>query len=203
MTTSTLRFHEIHRSFGYLKVLSGVSGEVSEGEALLVTGSNGSGKSTLLRCIAGLLAHQRGKILYEEVGRELSTPERRRRIGFLSPDLSFYEELTTLENLAFFAQLRGISRSRCSELLERVRLPEDRPAGALSSGMRQRLRWAWALLHRPVLLLLDEPLQNLDPPSRELAKQLLAEHLENGLAVIANPASIDVGHVERHLDLDS
>ena len=202
MNASTLRFQNIHRSFGYLKVLSGVSGEVGAGEALLVTGSNGSGKSTLLRCLAGLLAHQKGEIHYEEGGRQLDAAERRRTIGFLSPDLSFYEELTTLENLAFFARLRRVPQQRCSELLERVRLPENRPAGALSSGMRQRLRWAWALLHRPVLLLLDEPLQNLDPPSRQLARELLEEHLEHGLAVIANPASIDVGHVERHLDLD-
>ena len=82
MSNSTLRFQNIHRSFGYLKVLSGVSGEIAAGETLLITGSNGSGKSTLLRCLAGLLAHQKGEIHYEEDGRELDTAERRRRIGF-------------------------------------------------------------------------------------------------------------------------
>ena len=202
MSDSHLEFQDLHRSFGYLKVLSGISGRVDCGESLLITGSNGSGKSTLLRCLAGLLAHHRGKITYREAGDDLDARTRRRRLGFLSPDLSFYEELTTLENLLFFARLRGVPAERCSQWLEKVRLPEDRLAGALSSGMRQRLRWAWALLHEPTLLLLDEPLQNLDPPSRELARNLLAEHLRHGLAVIANPASIDVGHVERHLDLD-
>ena len=96
VNSPSLRFHEIHRSFGYLKVLSGVSGEGASGESLLVTGSNGSGKSTLLRCLAGLLAQQKGEIHYQEGGRPRVTMERRRRVGFLSPDLSFYEELTAV-----------------------------------------------------------------------------------------------------------
>jgi len=196
-----LRFTAIFRHFGRVKVLAGVSGEAEPGEILLVRGSNGSGKSTLLRCLAGLLAPEAGQIDYSENGSVLDTAERRRRIGYVAPDLAFYEELSTLENLIFFARLKRVPAERGAELLDRVGLPHDRAAGALSSGMRQRLRWAFALLGRPRLLLLDEPFQNLDAPGEELGRELLVEHLEQGLAVVASPTHLDLPHVARTLDL--
>jgi len=202
MPENHLRFTGLSRRFGRLAVLAGVSGEVADGEVLLVTGTNGSGKSTLLKCLAGLLAPDKGAIESREGGQALDAVERRRRVGLVAPDLAFYEELTTAENLAFFARLRGAPRQRGPELLARVGLPGDRLAGALSSGMRQRLRWCWALLHRPRLLLLDEPFQNLDAPGEAVTRELLAEHLAaGGLAVVANPATIPVSHVATRLEL--
>jgi heme exporter protein A len=214
-----LSFAGVCRRFGRLAVLGGVSGSVAAGEALLVTGRNGSGKSTLLRCLAGLLAPDSGTIDFREDGSPLDAAGRRRRIGLVAPDLAFYGELTVTENLAFFSRLRGLGRERGDELLRRLDLPPDRPAAALSSGMRQRLRWAWALLHRPRLLLLDEPFQNLDAAGVAIASQLLAEHLAPGtagpdgpggrggpggppgLAVIANPVPLEIGRVAACLDL--
>ena len=191
-----LRFDGIRRRFGKLSVLTGVSGAVESGGVLLVTGPNGSGKSTLLRCLAGLMAPQAGSVEQVEEGRALDAAERRRRVGLVAPDLAFYEELSARENLLFFARLRGLPAARADSLLSRVGLPGERLAGALSSGMRQRLRWAWALLHRPLVLLLDEPLQNLDAPGEAAARGLLAEHLAaGGLAVVASPGSLEVGEV--------
>jgi len=202
MPDNLLRFSGLSRRFGRLSVLTGVSGEAVDGEVLLITGSNGSGKSTLLKCLAGLLAPDRGEIESREAGRSQNATERRRRVGLVAPDLAFYEELTTAENLAFFSRLRGIPRERGRDLLARVGLPEDRLTGALSSGMRQRLRWCWALLHRPRLLLLDEPFQNLDAPGEEVTRDFLDEHLRaGGLAVIANPASLPFSYAARHLEL--
>lgn len=198
----SLSFHEVTRSFDRLRVLRGVSGEAREGELMLVRGSNGSGKSTLLKCLAGLLGTDGGTIHYREEEREFDAAGRRRRIGYVAPDLAFYEELTTLENLAFFARLRRVGPERPQVLLERVGLPPDRLAGALSSGMRQRLRWAWALLDRPRVLLLDEPFQNLDAPGEATARELLAEHLTRGLAVVASPAAVEFPHVAQRIDLD-
>jgi heme exporter protein A len=197
-----LSFSGLCRSFDRLRVLVGVSGGAEAGELLLVRGANGSGKSTLLRCLAGLLAPDGGSIDYREDDTAYDTAGRRRRVGYVAPDLAFYEELTTAENLAFFARLRGVERRRPGELLARVGLPPDRLAGALSSGMRQRLRWAWALLARPRVLLLDEPFQNLDAPGEALARELLEEHLTRGLAVVASPASIELPHVAKRVDLD-
>ena len=199
---TSLRFENVRRRFGRLAVLEGVSAAVSDREALLVTGPNGSGKSTLLRCLAGLLAPNAGTIEYREDGAgSLDIAERRRRVGFLSPDLAFYGELSVEENLAFFARLRRVPPDRGLEIVDRLGLPRDRMAAALSSGMRQRLRWAWALLHRPRLLLLDEPFQNLDAAGERLTRELLAEHLERGLAIVANPSSLEIARVAGRLDL--
>jgi heme exporter protein A len=199
-----LDFENVRRRFGRLSVLRGVSCSVAPGQALLVTGPNGSGKSTLLRCLAGILAPDGGRIDYREGTRDLDMAERRLRIGYVAPDLAFYNELTVAENLRFFARLRRVGPERGFEVLDRLALPTDRMVGALSSGMRQRLRWGWALLHRPRLLLLDEPFQNLDAPGEEATRALLAEHLEQtpgGLAVIANPSSLEIDRVADRLDL--
>ncbi|MEM7350254.1 MAG: ABC transporter ATP-binding protein [Acidobacteriota bacterium] len=201
--SAALSFEDLRRNFGRLRVLRGVSGRVESQELLLVSGSNGSGKSTLLRCLAGLMAPQRGTITCRIGDDALDTAERRRAIGFVSPDLELYPELTTLENLQFFSQLRGVDPQRGAHLLDQVGLPHNRLAGALSSGMTQRLRWTWALLHQPAILLLDEPLQNLDQPGRACVVQLLEQHLESGLAVVANPDRLDLPHVASHLELDS
>lgn len=190
-----LRFSGVARRFGRLPVLRGVGGEVGAGQVLVVTGSNGSGKSTLLRCLAGLLAPDAGEIDHREEGDEAALPpgERRLRVGYVAPDLALYEELTAAENLDFFARLRGVDPQRGRALLHRLDLPPDRPAGALSSGMKQKLRWAWALLHRPRLLLLDEPFQNLDAPGAAAVGELLAEHLgaagsgPPGAVILAQP----------------
>ena len=199
---SSLRFEGLRRSFGRLRVLKGVSGSVNRRELLLVSGPNGCGKSTLLRCLAGLMAPQKGRIDCRINGKTLDVAERRLAVGFVSPDLELYPELTTLENLEFFARLRGAVPARGADLLDRLGLPHDRAAAALSSGMRQRLRWAWAILHEPPVLLLDEPLQNLDAPGREDVTRLLAEHLETGLAVVASPDPLELPHVASHLELD-
>ncbi len=202
MPATALRFTGLRRRFGRLAVLEGVSGAVAEGEALLVTGPNGSGKSTLLRCLAGLLAPDAGTVELTEDGRLLDPAGRRRSVGYVAPDLAFYEELTAGENLAFFSRLRGAPPERGHDLLDRLGLPAERQAGALSSGMRQRLRWVWALLHRPRLLLLDEPFQNLDAGGEAAARALLAEHLAaGGLAVVANPSLLELGRAAPSLAL--
>jgi heme exporter protein A len=201
-SSAKLSFENLRRRFGRLSVLEGVSGEVAPGELLLVTGPNGSGKSTLLRCLAGLLAPEKGTIRYWEDDRAVDTDERRRRVGYVAPDLALYSELTVAENVEFFARLRRTGPERGLEVLRRLDLPTDRMAGALSSGMRQRLRWGWAMLHQPRLLLLDEPFQNLDTPGETATKELLYEHLDQGgLAVVANPSHLEIDRVTHHIEL--
>jgi heme exporter protein A len=178
-----------------------VQGQVEAGGVLLVTGANGSGKSTLLRCLAGLLQPEAGSVELRLGGRLVELAERRRRVGYVAPDLALYEDLTALENLRFFARLYRVAGSLPEALLERVRLPAERPWGALSSGMRQRLRWALAVLPKPPVLLLDEPFQNLDRESEQLVRTLLHEHLETGLAVVATPTTIDLPRIDGRVEL--
>lgn len=204
MSGDRLTFRDLHRRFGRLRVLRGVEGAVDRDRPLLsITGTNGSGKSTLLRCLAGLEAPQRGAIELVLDGRSLGPAERRRSIGWVAPDLELYPELTVGENLAFFARIRRVDASASVRWLEDLGVPADRAAGNLSSGMRQRLRWAWALLGEPRVLLLDEPFQNLDGAGRERLLERLDEHLRHGLAVVANPEPLELPeHASRHLHLD-
>ena len=193
-----LRFDALSRRFGPVSVLAGVSGEVDSGELLLVTGANGSGKSTLLRCLAGLLAPDAGTI---ELALGGGVPGRdpatlRSFAGYLSPDLAFYDELTVGENLRFFTRLRRAPLEPSLALARALRLPLERRAGVLSSGMRQRLRWVWAEIAEPPLLLLDEPFQNLDAEGAAAVGALLVRRLESGaLAVVAAPERRDLPHL--------
>jgi ABC-type multidrug transport system ATPase subunit len=198
---ATLQFDGLRRAYGSVRVLEGVSGAARESEVLLVLGRNGSGKSTLLRCLAGLLRPEAGRVELTEDGRTLADSERRRRVGYVAPDVAFAEALTAGETLAFFCRLRRLPAGAGAPLLARLGVPADRAWGALSSGMRQRLRWAWALLHAPAVLLLDEPFQNLDGPGEAIARELLAAHLERGLAVVASPAPIELPHVGGRVEL--
>jgi ABC-type multidrug transport system ATPase subunit len=194
---SRLRFERLSRRFGRLSVLRDLSGAAEAGRPLLVTGPNGSGKSTLLRCLAGLLVPDAGSIELDfggagGAGGERSIDDARARraaAGYLAPDLAFYDELTVGENLAFFAGLRRTDPKPALAFAEELRLPLDRTAAVLSSGMRQRLRWAWLELGAPRLLLLDEPFQNLDPAGVEAVSARLARRIADGaVVVLANPS---------------
>ena len=154
-----------------------------------VRGQNGSGKSTLLRMVAGLLRPTAGTLELTLDGRPVAADRRRDVVGLASPELSFYDELSVGENLAFVAGCRGLANRAAAvrEALDRVGLSEragDRVA-ALSSGMIQRLRLAFALLHRPPLLLLDEPGSHLDDAGRRVTDAIVAEHRAGGLVLIA------------------
>lgn len=154
-----------------------------------VLGANGAGKSTLLRIVAGLLKPTRGSLELRLDGKSIAPAARRDVVGYASPELSFYDELTVAENLLFVAEARGLDdrEGRVRKALERVGLvprEHDRVA-ALSSGMKQRLRLAFAVLHEPAVLLLDEPGSHLDEPGRALTESIVAAHRETGLVLLA------------------
>lgn len=195
----TLALEAVGRRFGRRVVFSDVSAKVYSGQALVVAGSNGSGKSTLLRIIAGLLGPSSGAVHLTEYGRPVPPELRRRILGYVAPDLTLYRELTAAENLLFFGRLRGLELSRDGliRILDRVGLKgRGRDlVGSYSSGMRQRLKYAFALLNRPPILLLDEPTANLDGQGAEIVQQIVEEQKRSGLVVIATnePAEVEWG----------
>jgi len=154
-----------------------------------ITGANGTGKSTLLRIVAGLLRPSEGTLAFTHAGRTLAPLARRATIGFASPELAFYPELTAAENLRFAATAHGLADGDgavaaalgAMGLSSRAR---DR-VGALSSGMTQRLRLAFAALHRPPVLLLDEPGSHLDDVGRAVTEAIVAAQRANGLVLLA------------------
>ena len=174
-----VELENVEHRFGLRRVFSGVNLTVRTGEIGLVMGANGAGKSTLLKIIAGLLPPASGTSRIQMDGRNLDARTRRQIIGYVAPDLTLYRELTGVENLEFFAGLRGIrmERQQLRDVLELVGLRgRGRDiVGAYSSGMRQRLKYAFALLGQPPILLLDEPTANLDVDGMAMVERVIAE----------------------------
>lgn len=164
--------------FGRRRLFEGLTVAVEAGAPLAVVGANGSGKSTLLLVLAGVLAPTAGTVGLTAGGRAVPAEERPLRVGLVAPALQLYEPLTARENLAFLASARGLpdGQARVDAALDRVGLlgRADEPLGTFSTGMRQRMRLAAAVLHEPAVLLLDEPGATLDAAGRALVASLVA-----------------------------
>lgn len=180
----SLELHNISKSFDERDVFTGINVVTGSG-CLVVTGRNGSGKSTLLKIIAGLLEPTAGEITIE-AGKRM---ERRDLIGFAAPDLSLYGELSALENLKFFARVRGLKKSDddLRAMLTTLGLAgrEDDRLGSYSSGMLQRVKFGAALLHDPLVLLLDEPFSNLDDDGSAVVDAIIGDWKTRGIVVLA------------------
>ncbi len=163
------------RHFGERTVLRGITLRVEAGQTLAVLGRNGAGKSTLLRILATLLRPHEGAVTLfgEPLPRQAWMV--RGRVGLLGHEPLLYRDLTGRENLIYHARLHRAPAGRVDEVLDAVGMNEraDDPVRSLSRGLVQRLTIARAVLHRPRLLLLDEPRSNLDPAAGELVEPLI------------------------------
>jgi heme exporter protein A len=163
------------RHFGERTALQRVSVTVPAGATLAVLGHNGAGKSTLLRILATLLRPHEGEV--HVLGRKLPREGYavRGRIGLLAHEPLLYRDLGGRENLRYHARLHGVELERVDEVLRAVAMDDraEEPVRSLSRGMVQRLAIGRAVLHRPALLLLDEPKANLDPAASELVEPLI------------------------------
>lgn len=178
---------------------SHTSGVLTHGEVLVVVGPNGSGKSTLLRLLCGLEPLSAGVITYEWAGATWLPVTMRPYIGLVAPDVAVYRELTALENLRFFAAGRGLKPSEADLTAGLAQMglagrEHDRVA-TFSSGMLLRLKYAVALVHRPPILLLDEPTAMLDAAGRSVVETVITTQRTRGITIIAtnDPAEIDWG----------
>jgi heme exporter protein A len=165
------------RRYGEREALAGIDVTLASGETLAVLGPNGAGKTTLLRILATLLLPSAGTVavLGHDLPREAAAV--RPRIGFVGEAPLLYRDLTGRENLVFYARLYGLDDPdrRIGELLDATAMSRraDEPLRALSRGMVQRLALCRATLHRPELLLLDEPRADLDPEAESLVEPLI------------------------------
>jgi heme exporter protein A len=178
----------LRRSYGRVRVLHDIDLTLAPGEALAVAGPNGAGKSTLLRLLAGLMRPTAGEV--RVLGRPLAgaAAAARRAIGLLSHHSLLYDDLTLAENLTFAARLYGLPRpaDAARAALEGAGLAaraDDTPR-RLSRGLLQRAAIARALLHRPSVLLLDEPFTALDAASAERLRRTLAARRAEGLGLV-------------------
>jgi len=178
-TGAAIRLRGLSRQYGERLALREVDLELAEGQTLALLGPNGSGKSTLLRILATLLRPTSGEVSVLGCRLPDESWKLRGRIGYLGHEALLYRDLTGRENLELQARLHGIPGDEASariehdlDLLGMSRRADDRVSG-FSAGMRQRIAICRAVIHRPSLLLLDEPDSNLDPDGRELSRSLI------------------------------
>ena len=191
---------DLHKSFGEVRAVNGVSLTVAPGEIYGLVGSDGAGKTTTLRMLVGALWPTSGDATICGDSIKTRVEHARSHIGYLSQRFSLYEDLTVLENIRFFAEMRGLKSDewlpRSLEILEFVGLAkfQQRRAGQLSGGMKQKLGLASALVTRPRLLLLDEPTTGVDPVTRQDFWQLIIQLVtaeSNGVSVIISTPYMD------------
>jgi ABC-2 type transport system ATP-binding protein len=187
----------LRRSFGAITAVDGVDLAVRQGEAYGLVGPDGAGKTTTLRLLVGALLPDEGSVAVAGTEMARDPDVARARIGYLAQRFSLYGDLTVMENLRFFGEVRGIRgepfRARAAELLGFVGLAgfEDRRAEALSGGMKQKLGLACALVHEPDVLLLDEPTGGVDPVTRQEFWKLLIRLLGQGRAIVVSTPYMD------------
>jgi len=184
--TPVVRAEGLVRAFAGTPVLRGVDLRVDAGEVVALLGPNGAGKTTLMRILALLLRPDGGRLAL--FGVETATPVLRRRLGYAGHESFCYLDLTGAENLAFYAQLFDVPQApaRVAEVLSWAGLEgaARRPVRTYSRGMTQRLALARALVHRPELLLLDEPFSGLDAGAVVALQARLAELAAAGHTVV-------------------
>lgn len=187
----------LHRSFGAVHAVDGVSVHVRAGEAYGLVGPDGAGKTTTMRLLVGALSSESGLVQIAGYNLHTRAETARGHIGYLAQRFSLYTDLTVYENLHFFGAVRGVTgpalEQRADELLRFVGLAgfERRLAGQLSGGMKQKLGLATALIHRPQVLLLDEPTGGVDPVTRQDFWQLIIRLLGEGVAVVVSTPYMD------------
>ena len=191
-----LEAHSIGKYFAENLIFKNINFTVHSGESLAITGPNGSGKTTLVRILCRLISPSEGTVIYEKAGETILTQHIYRYIGLVGPYLELYEELSAWENLHFFANMRNIKdpNSTILRLLERIGLKgrEKDQVKNYSSGMRQRLKYAFALLHNPQILFLDEPTSNLDSEGIKTIYEIMKEQKENKILIIATNDASDL-----------
>ena len=173
---AVIRAEQLTKYYGASRGISGLSLEVEAGEVFGFLGPNGAGKTTTIRLMLDLIRPSSGRIELFGLDARRDSVEIRRRVGYLPGDLHLYERLTARELLRYFASLRGLDGiGEGKSLAERFELELDRPIRSLSKGNRQKVGLVQAFLHRPDLLLFDEPTAGLDPLVQITFNELLRE----------------------------
>lgn len=193
--SNAIELNGLTKKYGSLTAVDNVSLSVGNGELFGLIGPDGAGKSSIYRMLATLLAPDAGTA--SVVGLDTVRDYRllRRKIGYMPEKFSLYQDMTVMENLRFFASLFGVDINRNYELIAPIfgqleRFP-DRMAGKLSGGMKQKLALSCALIHRPEILLLDEPTTGVDAVSRSEFWDMLSGLHSQGITILVSTSYMD------------
>lgn len=180
-----LQATSIQTSFdGFNSVFPETSLKLSNGDIVGITGMNGSGKSTLIKILAGVLSARQGNIQMHIDNELINKESFPMHIGLVAPYLELYEEFTPLEHMGIFCAMSGIQADE-QDALETLHLTglsafEHKRIGTFSSGMKQRMKYALAMIRKPIILLLDEPSTNFDHKGHELFRRIVQMQKELG-----------------------
>jgi ABC-type multidrug transport system ATPase subunit len=204
-----LQVQQLTKRYGNQVVLNNLNFLCSK-PILGIAGANGSGKSTLLKCISGLLKPGNGKVTWTLNGRQLTPDKLNGKIGYVAPYIELYESLSVTENIRFIQDLRrnGITGSHKNHTLLLKEFQAEafsgKAYGDLSTGQRQRVKLAAAMVHNPYILFLDEPGSNLDSQGRSLIESLVNKLSRLGkMIVIASNQADELDLCDEIIDLDT
>ncbi len=196
MTDYSVEALELNKSFGRRLIFNDLKFKFDKSGVYGISGPNGSGKSTLVKIIAGILGASKGKIVHKLNDQEIAEERLHDHIGFVSPYLVLYEEFSTYENLKLFAEIRGVkfNKERVDYLLNKFLLykRKDDLLKTYSSGMKQRVKFIFALMHSPQLIILDEPTSNLDDEGKNSVYELVREEGQKNIVLIASNEKNDL-----------
>ena len=180
-----IRVENVSKSFGSKKALHQISFEIKEGEIFGFLGPSGSGKTTMINVLTGQLAADQGKTVLLGKNSQDLTSNDLEQIGIVSDGSGFYEKMSLYKNLLIYAKLYGLKSDRVVQVLQQVGLADakDVIAEKLSTGMKQRMFLARALLNAPKILFLDEPTSGLDPTTSKMIHSLLQELKQAGTTI--------------------
>jgi len=197
----------IGKRFGTRTVFRNIDISLKTGDAIIIAGRNGSGKTTLLKIMAGLVLPSVGKLSYTLDDKNLDRAGVRQRLSYVGPETTLYDSLTASENMIFFAKMRGLplEQSEIDRTLEEFQLGGRGKDfyGSYSSGMKQRLKYAVALLNDPDILLLDEPSANLDDDGKKIIATIIEGRREKTITIIATNEPEEYGLADAQIRLGS
>jgi ABC-2 type transport system ATP-binding protein len=192
---NAIEVRHISKSYGKVKALNDVSFDVGKGEVFGLIGPDGAGKTTMFRILCTLLVPQTGTAKVDGFDVVKQMTDIRKRVGYMPGRFSLYQDLTVKENLEFFATLFGTTIDEGYDsiraIYSQIERFNDRKAGALSGGMKQKLALSCALVHQPSILFLDEPTTGVDPVSRKEFWEMLDMLKERGITIVASTPYLD------------
>ncbi|MBW7888947.1 MAG: ABC transporter ATP-binding protein [Bacteroidetes bacterium] len=207
MISITLQVKNIAKEFNRKKLFENISFDADAGSAIAVTGKNGSGKSTLVKILCGLLEPTRGTWVLTVEDKKIPHEEYYKNIGLVSPYLNLYDEFSGIENLDFIAKIRRLQNPSTiiESVLEDFGLFKHRKKEVkyYSSGMKQRLKYCAALLHKPEILFLDEPQSNLDSEGISVVRTYMKQQRERGILIFATNDEDDLSYADAVIKLNS
>lgn len=207
MSNYSLEVNQLTKYFGRRLIFSNLNFRFTDNGIFGISGPNGSGKSTLVKILAGIIGANKGEVKHFLDGKEIIQEKIHNHIGFVSPYLVLYEEFSAEENLLMFAKIRGVEydKSRVDYLFEKFLLlkRKDDLVKTYSSGMKQRLKFIFALMHSPQLIILDEPTSNLDDEGKNSVYEIIQEEGKSNIVLVASNERNDLDQCSQIIFLEN